>query len=148
MADERKPPATTRPFPAVRGGTPASKDVLHVTRPTRPIAGPISDKTNPVFRPESVGADPLAAKRREIAKKKRDASLKKLAADEESREAWVELRRWVLLVLAVVACFAAWRAVDAAYPNNQWPLWAVWIVIGTATFGGLGWAIWYTGSVE
>lgn len=147
MVDERKPPATTRPFPALRGGS-TGKDVLSTTRPTRPMAGPISDKTNPLYRTESIAADPVAAKRREIARRKRDANLKKLAVDEEARETWIVFRRWIGLVGAVAACILAWKAVDGAYPNNQWPLWAVWAVIGGATFGGLGWAIWYTGNVK
>lgn len=153
---EKKKPVYTRPFPTVR----EPKDVTEITKPvpTREVPrragtadaarpGAPSEATRPTIVLPAPAADPMAARRREIERKKREARREQEALSEAAREGWV--RVWKIVgVLAVLGLLVwAYERTQLAY-GDRWPMMTVWLVMITALLGGIFWMLWFIGKQD
>lgn len=154
---EIKDPNTTRPFRMIPAGATGP-----VTGRTQPFAVPASGRTQPIPVPSSTGTsqalpreapakagptEGMLARRREIERKKRAARLERERLEEEAREGWKRVFRavWIIALLGGAA-YLYWR-VQSTY-GNEWPMGAVWIMLGTFLFGGIFLLLWYLNRTE
>lgn len=138
MAEPKKPDrmATTRPL--VTGPTRR----LDVTQPTTaPVRRGAPETTRPVARPDFV-TEGMKAHRREVERRKRQAAIEKLQIDQMAADTRQKIWKWTFWTVVVLVAGFGYRALQDAY-GNQWPIWHVWLLMGAALFGAMGWLLWY-----
>ncbi len=127
MADE------TRPLSGPRALGPFEPKVY--VRPPKEASAP--SRVDPSL------TEGMKARRRELEKRRRATTLKRLQAEEESAAGWERARSlfWKLLFASAVV-FGYWR-LQIEHPDNRWPLELVWVFMVVGLLGGLGWTVWY-----
>lgn len=144
---EKKKPVYTRPFPTVR----EPKEVTEVTKPIPTRETPRRTVPLEVTRPTMVlstpAVDPMAARRREIERKKRDARREQEALAEAAREGWVRVWKTVGLLAVLGLLLWAYERTQLAY-GDRWPMMTVWLVMITALLGGIFWMLWFIGKQD
>ena len=109
---------------------------------------PPKEESGAPFPVEPALTEGMKARRRELAKRRRDKALKALEAEENRNETWLRIRSVLLRLLLLFAfVFGYWR-LQVEYPDNRWPLEMVWVLLVVGIFGGFFWAIWYMNKVE
>lgn len=137
MAEPKKPERRTPASPWVTGPT----RIVDVTQPTVQLRPGAQETTRPVPRAELV-TEGMKARRREIERRKRQASIEKLQLDQQAADTRKQIWKWTFRVVLLLVVFFAYRHLQDTY-GNQWPIWDVWLMVGVALFGGIGWLIWY-----
>ncbi|MFI5120414.1 MAG: hypothetical protein ACHQM4_08375 [Thermoanaerobaculia bacterium] len=140
MAEPPKPPDT--PTPA--GGV----------RPTTRIIGPVAP---PVYtagakpgaaRIVSEGTEPLVtegmkARRRDLEKKRRVIASLRQVEEEEASERWRRGRTWIFRGVGVLVAVGVYLKIQSMYPDNRWPMLAVWIFLAVVLGVAVSWLLWY-----
>lgn len=139
MAEPRKPGRRAPSNPWVPPGAGGKVDVTQpVTSPVR--RGP-AVTTRPVGRPDLV-TEGMKAHRREIERRKRQKALEKLQLDEQVADTRRRIFRWTACVVVLLAAGFGYQWLQETY-GDQWSLWYVWLLLGAALFGSIGWMLWY-----
>ena len=142
MAEPKKPERRPPSNPYVTGSTKK----LEVTQPVVPGRRGAPETTRPVTRPDLV-TDGMKAHRREIERRKRHAAIEKLHLEQQvadtRRRIW-KVTAWTVVILVVAF---GYRSLQDSY-GNQWPIWDVWLLLGAALFGSIGWLLWYLNRPE
>ena len=124
--------------PRARGGS----GVRGPFAPTVYVPPPKEEAGAP-FAPEPVVTEGMKARRREMARRRREKALAELENDEVRSETWLRARN-VLLKLGVAALVVlGYLRLQAQYPDNRWPLELVWAMMVVGLFGAFGWTLWY-----
>ena len=137
MADPKKPERRPPSNPHVTGPTRKVETTQPVTAAVRRAAEP----TRPVGRADLV-TEGMKAHRREIERRRRQKALEKLQVEEKAADARRTIFRvtgWVVFLLVVGF---GYNGLQTSY-GDEWPLWYVWLLLGAALFGAIGWSLWY-----
>lgn len=137
MSDEPKPPS---PAPGTGGKT------ARVVGPIAPAIYTPGAKTGSYRRPADV-AEPLVtegmkARQREIEKKRRVVAMLRQVEEEEAEDRWRHARGWIYRVVALLFALGVYLKIQMTY-GNRWPIWTVWIFLGTLILTALFWLLWY-----
>ena len=84
----------------------------------------------------------MKAHRREIERRRRQKALEKLQIEEkaaDARRTIFKVTGWVVFLLVVGF---GYNGLQTSY-GDEWPLWYVWLLLGAALFGAIGWILWY-----
>lgn len=141
MADPKKPDRKAPANPYVTGPT----KILDVSSSGAASRGG-GEGTRPGVRPELV-TDGMKAHRREIEKRKRQASIEKMHLEMQVADERKAIWKWTFRVVLVLVILFAYRKMQDAY-GNQWPMWETWIVLAVVLFVGIGWLLWYLNKTE
>lgn len=138
MSDDPKPPS---PIPGT-GAKPASR----VIGPVAPAIYTPGAKTGS-YRPPTGVNEPLVtegmkARQRELEKKRRAAAMLRQVEEEETEDRWRRYRHWIYRFVAVLVAAGVYAKIQMTY-GNKWPVWTVWIFLGTVILTALFWLIWY-----
>jgi len=138
VAEPKKPERRTPSNPFVTGPT----RILDVTQPNAsPVRRGASETTRPVPRTDLV-TDGMKAHRREIERRKRAAAIEKMTIDQQAAETRRKIWKWTFWVVILLVGAFAYRSLQDSY-GNQWPIFHVWVVLGTSLFAAIGWLVWY-----
>lgn len=137
MAEPKKPDHRGPTSPFVTG--PAKR--VDVTQPTSPLRRGAPETTRPVARPDFV-TEGMRAHRREVERRKRQARLEKLQMEEQAADTRKQIWKWTAAVVFVLVAAFGYQGLQTSY-GDQWPLWYVWLLLGAALFGSIGWTLWY-----
>jgi hypothetical protein len=134
-------PKTPNPTPG-RGVKPAPRVV-------GPVAPPIYTPGAKAgsYRPSADVNEPLVtegmkARQREIEKKRRAVAMLRQVEEEETEDRWRRYRRWIYRLVGVLVALGVYFKIQMTY-GNRWPVWTVWIFLGTVILTALFWMIWY-----
>lgn len=99
------------------------------------------------YRPTAGVNEPLVtegmkARQREIEKKRRAVAMLRQVEDEETEDRWRLYRRWIYRLVGVLVALGVYFKIQATY-GDRWPVWTVWIFLGTVILTTLFWMIWY-----
>lgn len=138
MPEDPKPPNPT-PGTGVR---PASR----VIGPVAPAIYTPGAKTGS-YRPTTGVNEPLVtegmkARQREMEKKRRAVKMLRQVENEEVEDRWRRGRVWIYRVVAVLAALGVYWKIQSMY-GDRWPLFTVWIFLGTLVLTALFWLFWY-----
>jgi hypothetical protein len=132
--------------PSPRPGTGA-KPAPRVVGPIAPAVYTAGQKTGaykPVAAPltEPVMTEGMKARQRELEKKRRLLATLKQVEVEEQEDRWRRYRGWIFRFVAVLVALGIYWKIQSTY-GNRWPLWTVWIFLGTLLVTALFWLFWY-----
>lgn len=149
---EKKKPVYTRPFPTVRdplAELTRSNPTEPVKRPSPTELGrkPVSEVTRPTMVLPAPVSDPMAAHRRDIERKKREARREREAMAEQAREGWVRVWKIVAVLAALGLVIWAYERTQLVY-GDRWPMMTVWLVMATFLLGGIFWMLWFIGKSD
>ena len=138
MPEEPKTPGP----PTGTGGKP----VQRVVGPVAPAIYTPGAKTGS-YRPPAAVNEPLVtegmkARQREVEKKRRAVAMLRQVEDEETEDRWRLYRRWIYRLVGVLVALGVYFKIQATY-GDRWPVWTVWIFLGTVILTALFWMIWY-----
>jgi hypothetical protein len=122
--------------------SPPSQGKVDVTQPvTSPVRRGAPETTRPVGRTDLV-TEGMKAHRREIERRKRQKALEKLQIEEQSADTRRKIWKWTAWVVFLLAAGFGYQWLQETY-GNQWSIWYVWLLLGAALFGSIGWMLWY-----
>ncbi len=139
MAEDLKPP-----FPTPGTGV---KPVQRVVGPVAPAVYTKEGKSG-FYKPATADLDePLVtegmkARQRQVEKKRRAIAMLRQVEDEETEDNWRRYRHWIYRFVAVLVAFGVYAKIQMTY-GNKWPIWTVWIFLGTVILTALFWMLWY-----
>ncbi len=122
-------------------------------KPAPRVVGPIAPaiytpgaKTGS-YRPAADVNEPLVtegmkARQREIEKKRRAVAMLRQVEEEEAEDRWRRYRRWIYRLVGLLVALGVYFKIQMTY-GNRWPVWTVWIFLGTVILTALFWMIWY-----
>ena len=138
MAEPRKPGRRPPSNPYV----PPSTGKVDVTQPTTvPVRRGAPETTRPVVRPDLV-TEGMKAHRREVERRKRHAAIERMQIDQQASDTRRKIWKWTAWVVALLVVGFGYRSLQDSF-GNQWPIWHVWLLLGAAIFGSIGWMLWY-----
>jgi hypothetical protein len=137
VAEPKNPERRGPSNPNVTGPTRS----LNVFPTTAPVRRGAPETTRPVTRPDLV-TDGMKAHRREIERRKRQASIEKMHQELQSADTRRSIWRWTFWVVLVLVAGFGYQRLQSSY-GNQWPIWNVWILLAIGLFGSIAWLIWY-----
>ena len=130
---------STRPVPPATAPMTLRDPITGVRRSS--TRTPVVKSTGSVKRTDLM-TEGMRARRREIERKKRRATLERMRMEEELSEGWRRVFKtsgFIILVLALG--YGYWR-VQQMY-GDRWPLMAVWLMMAGAILSAFGWILWY-----
>jgi hypothetical protein len=136
-----------KPRPAAPQKTPGPVRPIGA-RPQGPVAPKIYKPSSPAPKPPQAAVaaaletDGMKAHRREIERRRRQASAERLVVEEEATEGWTRVRRTILIIAALLFAWLVYYKLQLEY-HDRWPLWTVWLFMGLALTLSLGWLTWY-----
>ena len=138
MPEEPKSPS---PIPGT-GAKPAPR----IVGPVAPAIYTPGAKTG-AYRPPTGTNEPLVtegmkARQRDVDKKRRAVVMLRQVEEEETEERWRRYRHWIYRFVAVLVAVGVYAKMQLTY-HDKWPIWAVWIFLGTVILTALFWLIWY-----
>jgi hypothetical protein len=122
-------------------------------KPAPRVVGPIAPaiytpgaKTGS-YRPAAGVNEPLVtegmkARQREAEKKRRAVAMLRQVEEEEAEDRWRRYRRWIYRLVGVLVALGVYFKIQTTY-GDRWPVWTVWIFLGTVILTALFWMIWY-----
>lgn len=139
MPDDRKPKAP-----------PTGTGVKPVQRVVGPVAPPVYTKEGKsgFYKPATADVDePLVtegmkARQRQLDKKRRAIAMLRQVEVEEAEDRWRHYRHWIYRLVAVLLAFGVYAKIQMTY-GDRWPVWTVWIFLGTVILTALFWLLWY-----
>jgi hypothetical protein len=138
VPDDPKPPSPTP-------GT-GVKPIQRVVGPIAPAIYTPGAKTGS-YRPVAAVNEPLVtegmkARQREIDRKRRVVAMLRQVENEEAEDNWRRRRGWIFRFVAIIVALGIYVKVQMTY-GDKWPLWTVWIFLGTVILTALFWMFWY-----
>jgi hypothetical protein len=91
---------------------------------------------------ERLVTEGMKAHQREIDKKRRVVALLRQVENEEAEDRWRRARAWIYRVVAVFLALGVYWRIQSVY-GDKWPLWTVWIFLGTMLLTALFWLFWF-----
>jgi hypothetical protein len=123
-------------------------------KPAPRIVGPVApavytkEGKSGFYRPPTADLDePLVtegmkARQREIDKKRRAVAMLRQVEEEETEDRWRGYRRWIYRFVGILVALGVYAKIQSTY-GDRWPVWTVWIFLGTVILTALFWMIWY-----
>ena len=137
------------PDDSKKAGPPTGTGVKPVQRVVGPVAPAIytpGAKTG-TYRPVAEVNEPLVtegmkARQRQLDKKRRVVAMLRQVEVEETEDRWRYYRRWIYRLVAALFAAGVYAKIQMTY-GDKWPVWTVWIFLGTVILTALSWLYWY-----
>lgn len=139
MPDDPKPKGP----PTGTGGKP----VPRVVGPVAPAVYTKEGKSG-FYKPaiadvdEPLVTEGMKARQRQIEKKRRAVEMLRQVENEETEDRWRRYRHWIYRFVALLVALGVYAKIQMTY-GNRWPIWTVWIFLGTVILTALFWMVWY-----
>ena len=101
------------------------------------------EKTEAAETKEPFVTEGMKARRRDEERRRKEELLLQLQREEKRAEGWQRIRGWALKVGLAAVLVLAYGRIQAAYPDNRWPLELVWALIVVGVFGVFCSVLWY-----
>jgi uncharacterized membrane protein len=122
------------------------KPVPRVVGPVAPAIYTPGSKSG-IYRQVAEVDEPLVtegmkARQRQFEKKRRAVEMLRQVENEETEDRWRRYRHWIYRLVAVLFAIGVYAKIQMTY-GNRWPIWTVWIFLGTVILTALFWLFWY-----
>ncbi|HQQ78079.1 MAG TPA: hypothetical protein PLB01_12060 [Thermoanaerobaculia bacterium] len=91
---------------------------------------------------EPLVTEGMKARQRQLDKKRRAIAMLRQVEVEEAEDRWRHYRHWIYRLVAVLAALGVYAKIQMTY-GDKWPVWTVWIFLGTVILTALFWLFWY-----
>ena len=99
----------------------------------KPTAAPLS---------EPLETEGMKARKRDLERKRRVVAMLRQVENEEAEDTWRRRRGWIFRFVGILVVLGVYWKIQSTY-GDRWPLWTVWIFLGTMLLTALFWLFWY-----
>jgi hypothetical protein len=133
-----------------KAGPPTGTGVRPASRVVGPVAPAVYTKEGKsgFFKPataevnEPLVTEGMKARQRQVDKKRRAIAMLRQVEVEETEDRWRYYRRWIYRLVAALFALGVYAKIQTTY-GDKWPVWTVWIFLGTVILTALFWLYWY-----